>query len=80
MIVLLITGTVIGVLLKNYYDTRKIECVLNVSKDNLKPSSRASLSNKRKHIDVKDSGHFIQTDHLDVVINAIKEMINEVKK
>lgn len=34
-IVLLITGTVIGVLLKNYYDTRKIEGVLNVGKDKM---------------------------------------------
>lgn len=40
----------------------------------------ASLSNKSKHIFVKNSSHIIQNDHPDVVIDAVKEMIKEVKK
>ena len=40
----------------------------------------ASLSNKSKHIFVKNSSHVIQSDHPDVVIGAVKEMIKEVKK
>lgn len=39
----------------------------------------ASLSNRSKHIIVSKSSHFIQIDHPDVVIDAIKEMIKEVK-
>ena len=39
----------------------------------------ASLSNRSKHIIVNKSSHFIQIDHPDVVIDAVKEMINEVK-
>jgi pimeloyl-ACP methyl ester carboxylesterase len=40
----------------------------------------ASLSNKSKHIIVSKSSHFIQDDHPDVVIDAVKEMIKEVKR
>lgn len=40
----------------------------------------ASLSNKSKHIFVKNSSHVIQNDHPDVVIDAVKEMMKEVKK
>lgn len=40
----------------------------------------ASLSNKSEHIIIKNSSHFIQNDHPDVVIDAVKEMIKEVKK
>lgn len=40
----------------------------------------ASLSNKSKHIVLHNSSHFIQTDHPDVVIDAIKEIIKEIKK
>ena len=40
----------------------------------------ASLSNKSKHIFVKDSNHYIQIGHPQVVIDAIKEMVDEVRK
>lgn len=40
----------------------------------------ASLSNKSKYIFVKNSGHYIQLDKPQVVIDAIKEIINKVKK
>jgi pimeloyl-ACP methyl ester carboxylesterase len=39
-----------------------------------------SLSNKSKHIFVKDSDHWIQISHPKVVIDAIRDMINEVRK
>lgn len=38
----------------------------------------ALLSNTSEHIFVKDSSHYIQTDHPGVVINAIKKLINIV--
>lgn len=38
----------------------------------------ALLSNTSEHIFVKDSSHYIQTDHPEVVINAIKKLINIV--
>lgn len=40
----------------------------------------ASLSNKSKHIVLNNSQHFIQSEHPDVVIDAIKEMIKEIEK
>jgi pimeloyl-ACP methyl ester carboxylesterase len=40
----------------------------------------ASLSNKSKYIFVKNSGHYIQREHPQVVIDAIKEIINKVRK
>lgn len=40
----------------------------------------ASLSNKSKHIFVKDSSHLIQSDHPQVVIDAIKDIIKQVNK
>ena len=43
-------------------------------------SDIASLSNKSKQIIVKDSGHFIQLEKPQIVVDAIKEIINEVKK
>ena len=38
----------------------------------------ASLSNKSKHIFVEDSSHYIQIAHPQIVISAIKEMVNGV--
>lgn len=46
-----------------------------VFQDNL-----AKLSNNSKHTFVKDSGHFIQDDKPQVVIDAIKELIDSVRK
>ena len=43
-------------------------------------SDIASLSNKSKKIIVKDSGHYIQLEKPQIVADAIKEIINEVKK
>lgn len=40
----------------------------------------ATLSNYSKHIIVEDCGHYIQKDKPQVVIDAIKEMINGVNK
>ncbi len=40
----------------------------------------ATLSNYSKHIIVEDCGHYIQKDKPQVVIDAIKEMINGVSK
>lgn len=40
----------------------------------------ASLSNKSKHIFVKNSSHFIQSEHPQVVIDAIKDIIKQAKK
>lgn len=40
----------------------------------------ATLSNYSKHIIVEDCGHYIQKDKPQVVINAIKEMINGMSK
>ena len=40
----------------------------------------ASLSNKSKHIIVKNCGHYIQLEKPEIVIDAIKEIIAEVKK
>jgi pimeloyl-ACP methyl ester carboxylesterase len=40
----------------------------------------ASLSNKSKHILVKDSGHMIQVEHPDLVINEIKALLKLVQR
>jgi len=40
----------------------------------------ASLSNKSKYIFIKDSGHYIQKDKPQVVIDSIKELIDTVRK
>lgn len=40
----------------------------------------ASLSDYSEHIIVKDSGHFIQRDNLQVVIDSIKKLIYKVRK
>ncbi|NEU06618.1 alpha/beta fold hydrolase [Clostridium senegalense] len=39
----------------------------------------ATLSNYSKHIIVEDCGHYIQKDKPQVVIDVIKELINEIK-
>ena len=40
----------------------------------------ASLSNKSKYIFVKDSGHYIQKDKPQVVIDSIQELIATIRK
>lgn len=40
----------------------------------------ASLSNKSKYIFVKDSGHYIQKDKPQVVIDSIKDLIDNIRK
>lgn len=40
----------------------------------------ASMSKDSKFIHVKDCGHFIQSDKPQVVIDAIKELIEKTRK
>lgn len=81
---------------KQVKESRKKDALRNIpiivlTADNFLPDSEntswisfqndiASLSDKSKHIIVRNSTHFIQFDHPETVINAIKELIGTARK
>jgi hypothetical protein len=43
------------------------------------PEKLAQLSTRGAQITVKNSGHYIQLDHPDVVVDALRKLVNQVR-